>query len=521
MGPGGERNTARSAGPSLEDLLNADDEYTDIGDQETKNSERSQTIEALIDYYGGQQFYYGGHVGTIIEIIELCPAVGVSLDQGFDAVVRFVSGCEITSEEAERRRNPQKGNVDEEINAAKDDAIEGADKETSGVQSVEPSVHKRENSTKRNSYSTTAPQLGEQLSSNTEAAETGAEGSIENKKLVAIEVTDVDSNISKREMAEIINPEATTIEKTESTKEAAIIPEIVVNHEVVQQPEGSDVTTQNEVEEIHPTPLPAPFETFLEPPEYTTRENAMELADVREKDIGAFQLPPLDMTEFEQTPHDISEFIIDDPGASQTDSAEQLREFEPVMTDTNETALTTLEDVFVADTIIEHGSETAVSPMDVFERTQQIEDRHVEMSQELVIETVADFVGEAPPVYEYEYTLLRNASVEVIEKIELLEQAKTAEECSERLQEIHSELQALLELLGYEDAERIARRLVSQYDTKILKQFIANLLQSFSALELPLPSAVSTSILPHHHWFGQRVVEKLVKIVPLGQFASV
>lgn len=131
-------------------------------------------------------------------------------------------------------------------------------------------------------------------------------------------------------------------------------------------------------------------------------------------------------------------------------------------------------------------------------------------SLELAVELSSGFLAEEPgrEVEARPYEVVQMAAA-VQASIDVLEQSKTAEECKEHIEELQRSLATLLEALGYENAHEIAKRLVGQYDTKTLKQYIAALLKTVTSGELTQQSQQKPAP-KKHHWFGKRVVERVV-----------
>lgn len=81
-------------------------------DAETENqsdkSEYEKTVDQLTAHYGGQWFVYKSHQGTVSDIIDLCPAVGIFVKMGFDRTVRWLE-----PHKAERPIEEAKKDVDE------------------------------------------------------------------------------------------------------------------------------------------------------------------------------------------------------------------------------------------------------------------------------------------------------------------------------------------------------------------------------------------------------------------------
>ena len=155
----------------------------------------------------------------------------------------------------------------------------------------------------------------------------------------------------------------------------------------------------------------------------------------------------------------------------------------------------------------------------VLEREQESADQKVfEHIKDEVTEAATEFICEEPErEADYEPETARQVA-KVIEKIETLEQSKSAETCQESLQEMREELAGLLMLLGYENASEIAERLTKQYDTRTLKKFMAMLIQPLSSLErISGRTQKKTRKATSHRKYGSRVVRMAVSLTTPAQ----
>ncbi len=138
-----------------------------------------------------------------------------------------------------------------------------------------------------------------------------------------------------------------------------------------------------------------------------------------------------------------------------------------------------------------------------------------------VVELVEGFAGNEAD-YESEMSLVEIVtSAQKVQRVILnLENSATQEECRERVEELQASLAELLDALGFDGSQELARRLIHQYDTKTLKQFMAALLKSVTAGEVAQHGLQKKTIPINHHWFGQRVVERVVRATSAVQLQS-
>ena len=135
------------------------------------------------------------------------------------------------------------------------------------------------------------------------------------------------------------------------------------------------------------------------------------------------------------------------------------------------------------------------------------------------VEPIAEFaewIEEELPDVETTQNLveLQQRTMVVVEKIEQLEQAKSAEDCQEAVAELQWELTGLLLLMGYMNAMEIAERLVKQYDITQLKQHMMEIVQSLASPERLASRRHVPTRSTSWRKCGGRVVSMLVQTVP-------
>lgn len=146
--------------------------------------------------------------------------------------------------------------------------------------------------------------------------------------------------------------------------------------------------------------------------------------------------------------------------------------------------------------------------IDGFATEQVAETMQIEQIVRLV-----ELVGEQPAGESAVSTKeLRGRVMLLVAKIEILEQAKTAEACHEAIAEIREELTALLLLMGYANANELAERLIRQYDIRQLKKHMIAIVRALSSPERVVPSSPFHVQLPLWHKCGIHVVGMVTRL---------
>lgn len=585
--------------PSLDDLMDLEDAFTGDESAEAKETEWQRyddTVAELEAHFGPQQFAYGSHVGTITDIINRCTAVGVVVAQGPDAVKSFVSGYEVSDEEAEKLRNPK---PDEEEDPEEEQTD---DEETKEDQQKKIVDEKQQPEVKPELEKEVAEQPEPETATVSEekpVAESPQEVVVEEKAepIQMIAPVDIQETHTTEIRQEASAPEIEQVDNatpdvsraaTEQNAEAVVAGDGVVNtpeaggadgavakEEIIAPQERVSNTNTAEqeqnstaregvvgqveqridaplnTEEKEPTPLPVhdDMEVRIDLSQYREASQQDAVVEVAEVDDEAFvEVADMSASEADTFPADVYENdateweeVSEVADATEADSHEDAEleidyyvsqtELDDASEQSDETAEELTEQaelesdelhgvVSVQDTLTEHvnteedseneaangatefaeANTTLQSPDSPIERvlenesnaTEVVNDEmHEQDTAQLVaiedVEEVAAFTELIDVRPDTEPTqnaaeMYHQAAV-VAEKIEVLEQAKTAEACHDAVNELRQELTTLLLLMGYANATEIADRLVKQYDVQQLKKYMLAIVQALSSPE--------------------------------------
>ena len=363
---------------------------------EPKALEFQEKIEILAAHFANQYFKYGKHEGTFDEMIDLCGAVRMMIDQESpEAIVDWLSEYVVDAPE------PAK-NEDELDNAPEETKDElGDDKksvEISKVPTIEPSKK--------------SPPVPDKKS--TESPVVGTNIVVPVVAVAAISLQKVQENVI--EAPKVVMPIVEHSDVVETPKD------IIKEPEQVNQKQEHKEHIETPVE--MPAELPTEEET-VEAPIVAIEEEpheAIELSDFIDNEADEV---------FYKAENDepISEIIEDEkielPVAEVFDSWQELAE-ENVP----------LEEFLVA-MVEELSSEVQAVP---------------QAAQEVVIET-DEVIEKVSP--ELQSMLAEIVTIKAA--VERLQHAKTKEECSTEVEEIITRMTELLRLLGYDNPEKIIR----------------------------------------------------------------
>lgn len=522
-------------------------------------------IQELIDYYGPQKFHYGTYLGTIEDAIAGgCPAIqGALVEGGAGAVKRLVEGHTITEEEYQRAIDPDKQDdekksnekSEEQLNSDAEEKEKPAKGETvSDKSTVKEDVREVIDETKGNIEANHTPVAVEEIAQDSKEVIVDLKADTNDDTLAPLPDSDVaePEHVVKIEEVGSADPivpvevksDAKTEVKVESQPETSdaipielfqperiVAPVIVVEqNDSVPAEKAKDVRQEELVELMNETageteatqPLPildkeyvveeSPFNAYIDPPEYVSRGSANELAE-QPTVTDAFQIP--------------NEHLLEEEPELIAEQQNSVVEVIDVLDESEAEILAPDEEPALNHSVIEEVDQPVTDEASILQQAIEHEQADTEEFEpdaaiEAVIDIIAKLEGEEP---EYEAEVNAVEGGRYIKKVALavshLETARTREECQLYLAELRKSLSELFEALGYENAEAMAIRwitLVRQYGTETLKELIATLLQTL-AQQNATHFAKTTGHAHKHHWFGQRVVERVVQAIPIVQVA--
>ncbi|MDB5176610.1 MAG: hypothetical protein JWN75_278 [Candidatus Saccharibacteria bacterium] len=525
---------------SIEDMLAMGEAFA-VSDevQDKREAEFNKTLAELEERFGQQQFSYPPYVGTITDIINQCPAVAVLIPQGSDAVANFVSGHEVSNEEAEKLRNPEI--VDEPTNDEEVDempvvgkAVNEEPKPASIEKVVENKQDKKMQALKEistepeqitgNIDSTPLPDAPAAITETPIQSEQQSMGGdthegvaveeaqpierVESPVVIDNDISAVISEQRGEKVVEKVSPDpVSAVKKKVETTPLPIVSKSKNTAELVErkvQIESASATNSAELDndeevasEIFHIPTveaeeinSVPIESVVEDDEITLKIETIELAE----DHIVEDLLPMDAT------------------------VEQIRDVDEIAdTESDAPEIAELNSELSDETASEPEHET-VSLQSVLEREQsdgEVEPETVETVQsEAITETIIELVGKAPEqTVEYEPVNIQNYVAAIAEHIEVLEKSKNEQECRDAIVGLRKELAILLASLGYQDIDRHVERIIrTNHDMSELKRIMEMLLRAAIADESISNDMTQSTARPHHK-FGRWVVRRTTTIL--------
>ncbi|MBI3889176.1 hypothetical protein HY312_01180 [Candidatus Saccharibacteria bacterium] len=478
-----------------------------------------ELIRQTIEFFGDQLYEYGSYIGTIADALAGgCPAIQAALvNGGLEGVASLVAGREISQEEADRRRNPEEeSKPDEDTQEAAEDDHPNDENTTHD----EPKELRPDTKEVTSQSETSADMKPTPLADYQDVQK----GGVQTKSMQEVAVDGTDAVTLHDKKNDIPHSDRVHIEPEQTYDRLSIIAEqknapsevsvtMIEQNEATSIDQSVQVGTSVEGESSDGEYLSEPptrFDAFIEPPVYVSREQASEPMESSVV-TDAFQVPTVEPVALDviserntREPEDMSIFEA---------LGDESRSSELVEEDENELfALGSNSGIVNA---LEQPDST------VWQVYEQENTQEQETAIEAVVELATEFIGvEAEFESEVEVAEVRHYIESVAKAVTQLEQATTAEECKKQLEVLEKSLADLLDALGFDGAHDLAKKLVRQYDTKTLRQFIAALLKTVTAGELSHQSIQKKSVPLKHHWFGQRVVERVVRATSATQLQA-
>jgi len=397
---------------------------------EPKALEFQEKIEILAAHFGTQYFKYGKHEGTFDEMINLCGAVRMMIDQESpEAIVDWLSEYVVDTPEPAK----DEGEPDNDTSEVVEDELDDDKKpvEISKVLPVEP-VKK-------------SLPVPDKKPTESPVADTN----------IVVPVAVVAAISLQKEQENVI--EVPAVAEVQPVEVPKVVVPIIERSDVVETPkdiieEPEQVNQQQEHKEHIETPAEMPAEL-------PTEEEAVEapIVAIRDEPHEAIELSDFIDNEADEVFYEaendepISEIIEDEKielsVAEVFDSWQELAEED-----------VPLEEFLVA--MVEGlSSEVQVVP---------------QAAQEVIIETDEGLEKVSP---ELQSMLAEIVTIKAA--VERLQYAKTKEECSTEVEEIITRMTELLRLLGYENPEKIIRDFLYTHP-------LSSLFELIEALEISL-----------------------------------
>ncbi|MDB5183775.1 MAG: hypothetical protein JWO07_456 [Candidatus Saccharibacteria bacterium] len=499
-------------------------------------SDRSETEQLLIDKYGNQQFRYGIHSGTIRDMIALCPAVATELNKGFSKVVEFIDAYKIDTVDKDDKNEDDTEKVatsqePEPEKAADAPQLVTADAATQNKVEVVQTPRTEEVSRQQNGAAEIA-QVADVEAVQDMPADVAIEAIVVDSAVEQRSGSNLAAAVAQREtlQQETSGPETASVEMGDTTP-PILIPElplpIVKLYEEVEPVSVED----EEPSEIAVVPLPhfiedMKFEDEVAVAEVPVLKNS-EAAEGRfvtknlASDIGDFHIPGMVVGLDEPGPETLGEA---EPAIAGEYWVDDDDEIEDAPENFVAAELGNDEDSPVerAETTPEVTAETrrVSEPKPDVVRTETVEDNGeiIDDAPAEIVAKIVELIGIHPDeATEPEPEEAKRRITTIIEKIDVLERAETAEDCQEALLEVRVELAGLLALMGYRNADQLAEWLTRNYDIKQLRKYMSAILQSLTSPErsATLSTHIQNTTSPSK--FGSRAVRMLVSLVGPGQ----
>ncbi len=490
------------------DVLSDDELFGDIEDSNV-DLERTSTRQRLNEHYGPQLFKYKSYSGTINDIVDLCPAAGIRVEQGFDSVVAWVDTYKVDSLE-EITEEPSKEKAEELVSETNQQEDASSDKQQKNDIIKAPAETKED-------IIKTKPVVAE---SQENKASVEAVATAEPKKKSRAESTvptPTDSTIkpakpplkspaTTRENATVAEPPSPKSDKVETKVaiEAHTIPEQIDDVTDTQEQETSQAeiveTDEIQIEELPRLEAMADFEI----PEEYFMEEATNESDDQELLDNVFEANEDVLThqdiEYSTNIHEIAN---DELLEAEEDDLE-IEIGTEVTTDSNG-----INQVF--EQLVSENNQDETMPDLLTIDNQEVETTTDEESDDTVRELLEDLTGEDGGEVLFE-TLENNEEIDeqvttTLWVVEKLQQATSAEECYEALADLRAALSELLKGLGYSNADELVERILRHYDIatlhKILLQLQSLMGHNTFAKQMSLPSK-------NHHAIGGHAVRLLI-----------
>jgi hypothetical protein len=512
---------------------------------EVRDQRQQETIQELLDVYGGQILTYGSHSGTISDVIESCPYIRSLVDEGASAVINAIESHK------------------DDPNAVK------LDDEQQEIQALDDISMQPEIST---------------------SADTSQKEIVDDSRVDEQSIDDVELNASVNNIAEEKQRALTPVAEVTAVKQYETVSDNVVTvdtvdetKEIQEDPKKTDIENETVSPQLQPESdisivvMATPIQKeVLNTPEIIT-EDQLELKDLRNDTAEKLTVVEYQSDDTSDSQHEVkptegnSEVAVLIPqDAAKIDVAElsiiqnisQIDEiakaepqsempFEPSeseFTFVNELSIESSEDDpndSLTDNILDHSSHDSIqayeeeASIDFFEvegelsvdsideslKTEAYDERDdfdgkVESTYDTqfkdlpdeVIDIAEELFGEFPEEeVAYEPAGLQSQIERVIESIEILSRATSAEECHDSLRELRLTLIELLYNLGYHRPEILADQLIKKYDMKQLHAILMRLQQAAASHHNALLQNF-TSVEYPHYTLGRHVVGMFVSM---------
>lgn len=482
------------------EAMGEDDLFGDLAQElegdGSQRLEREETIRRLGDYYGGQLFKYGSHTGTVNDIIDVCPAAGVVVAQGFDAMVGWIDSYKIDTPAEESK--PAEEHLEVETTAPEQDGDVVPTKQTTEkpvTALVKPKVGDANPVQQLNTRS-------DNLSNTPLGPEAKAIPRYE-KPTTTTEDTSV-----KESTGDTHEP----IEVTRISRSPQEISQPKVPAEAtLSSPKIKDFLVEKESETIEPI-AEVTADTPLKDNAPARELPSVELiASPEEPKVLATEVSVVEPEELINTAANLNSIRPDDDSELVGPSLANINEVHTDEAD-DEPPTQTVTEIFEHSIIDdEETSEdrAADRPIIVTELEPTVVDQiKTETEIGAILENLTDIPDSEPSAYNPAECEKQTARVLVC--VQELQHATSAEECNEALAGLHAALRDLLSGLGYDNPDDIADRIIRQYDMETLHAIVIRLQALMRRNATTKPPALVHS---KHRVIGYHAVRLLVRSV--------
>jgi hypothetical protein len=473
----------------------SDDLLKDIGINTEVN--REETLSQLEVMHGGRVFAYGQYSGTVREIADSCPAFNFVLNNGVEAAAAWLEANDEPEETTEDESENNEELVEEPDEKEKEDEKTQEEQQTSEKE-PEKIEKKTEKKLEKEIPEITEPLKLVEVKKDEDITSIATKESEAKNKDVALKNKEDFKEPNKIE----IKAETIEVAKDQNLEEAVDrVEEVTSNPElefegILDSSENTSeiIENENEVSEIEEPEAIQKDEAKAVPAE-SIKKPALELVkpldEIEPKETQKLELikevtPESIKNVFEETKiPDEEPFILENP---------------EIMLDSEE-ALVEEEQPTIIDRVLESELEQQSEPeleiqlndlnskagelVDIINEDQENVFNTIELVPEMS-EIISELTQETPKVelsmqvelnQDFEPTQIYQQASIVIKKIEILEKARTAEECKEALKGLRLELADLLQKFGYTEYDYLVERLIQNYDVATLKRYMAAMMQ--------------------------------------------
>ena len=506
----------------------SDDLLKDIGINTEVN--REETLSQLEVMHGGRVFAYGQYSGTVREIADSCPAFNFVINNGVEAAAAWLEANDEVEEISEDEPEDNEELVEEPESKKEADKIQ--EEQQTSEKEPEKIEKKTEKKLEKETPEITEPVKLVEVKKDEDITSIATKESEAKNKDVALKNKEDFKEPNKIE----IKAETIEVAKDQNLEEAVDrVEEVTSNPEL----EFEDIldSSENMPEIIEDEP------EVLEDKLTENIENEAKISETEEiepskpiKKPALEIVQPLDKIEPKEKQNlELIEEVAPE-STEQTLEETEIQDEEPVISENPEKVLDSEEALVEEDqpTIIDRVLESELEQQSEPELELQPDDSIPEVGelvdiinedQENVFDTtelvpeiteiISELTQEVPKIEldeEFEPIQIYQQASSVIKKIELLEKARTAEECKEALKDLRIELADLLQKFGYTEYDYLVERLIQNYDVATLKKYMAAMMQKIiKSRKAKVRRDRQTKVLPARK-YGSLAVRNVINL---------